>query len=71
MDRETAGKTFVVGCLVAAACFATAGCRRGGGVGETVPSPPRELIERSYQGGQAPAAPSGAGKSGGTAPGPR
>jgi hypothetical protein len=71
MDRRIAGSSFVAGCLVAVACFTTTGCRRDGGVGETVPSPPRELIEKSYQGGQAPAQQPATGQPRGTAPGPR
>jgi hypothetical protein len=63
MERTTPCSARVVACLVAA-CLATEGCRRTAGVGETVPSPPRELIQQSYGSGPAPAAQAGAAQAG-------
>ena len=68
MNRITAA---LLVAWVVAAWLGAAGCRRSAAGGETVPSPPRELIQRSYQAGQAGAGQAGAGGAGGTVPGPR
>lgn len=48
-----------MGYLLAAtmALVMTGGCRSGNAGGETVPPPPRELIEKSMRSGNAPGAP--------------
>jgi hypothetical protein len=69
MERGTLLKTLTSGWILTA-CFAAAGCRTAR-VGDTVPAPPRALIEKSYQGGQTPAPRQGAPGSRGTAAGPR
>jgi hypothetical protein len=56
----TAARRFA--CLAAGVVFAAAlltvtGCRKAGDVGgETVPTPPRELVEKSLRMGKAPGA---------------
>jgi hypothetical protein len=69
MDRTSAGRILAIA-GIAAVCAAAGGCRRAG-VGDTVPSPPRELIEKSYQQGPAPARQPGSGRGGGGPAGPR
>jgi hypothetical protein len=70
MNRRTGITSLAISFLLTASCTTT-GCRRAGRVGETVPSPPRELIEKSYQGGPAPAPGRSTGGTGGTANRPR
>lgn len=59
----------LAGMLTTLSLLGATGCKKSNEVGETVPAPPRELIEKSYKGANSQVPPPGPGQaSGATSP---